>query len=114
MHPSPKSPIILPDRSATTMTRLFLFLALLLGGGLQARAAENRKPNSLIVLCDDLGYGDLACYGNAIIRTPHLDRFAKEGLRLTDCYPAKHTPIRWERVPKGWVGDFGRILAGES
>jgi arylsulfatase A len=50
-----------------------------------ARAAAER-PNILIVLADDLGYGDLACYGHPVIRTPHLDRFAEEGLRFTDCY----------------------------
>ncbi|MDA0832920.1 MAG: sulfatase-like hydrolase/transferase [Planctomycetota bacterium] len=44
------------------------------------------RPNVLIVLCDDLGYGDLACYGHPEIKTPNLDRFAKEGLRLTSCY----------------------------
>ena len=46
------------------------------------------KLNFLIVLCDDLGYGDLACYGHPHIKTPNLDRFAKEGLKLTDCYAA--------------------------
>ncbi len=49
-------------------------------------AAE--RPNVLVVLCDDLGYGDLGCYGHPHIRTPHLDQLAKEGLRLTDCYAA--------------------------
>ncbi len=47
-----------------------------------ARADE--RPNFVIILADDLGYGDLACYGNAINRTPHLDRMAAEGLRFTD------------------------------
>ncbi len=53
---------------------------------LAVRAEE--RPNFLLVLCDDLGYGDLGCYGHPEIRTPNLDRFAKEGLRLTDCYSA--------------------------
>jgi arylsulfatase A len=44
------------------------------------------KPNIVLVLADDLGYGDLACYGAKDVRTPNLDRFAKEGLRLTACY----------------------------
>ena len=42
--------------------------------------------NFIIVLCDDLGYGDLRCYGNDELHTPNLDRFAAEGLRLTSCY----------------------------
>ncbi len=47
-------------------------------------AAE--RPNFLVILCDDLGYGDVGCFGSATIRTPHLDRLAAEGMRLTDCY----------------------------
>ena len=37
------------------------------------------KPNFLIVLCDDLGYGDLACYGHPVIKSPNIDKLAKEG-----------------------------------
>lgn len=53
-----------------------------------ARAGEPaaNKTNFLVILCDDLGYGDLACYGHPTIRTPNLDRLAGEGLRLTDYY----------------------------
>ncbi len=50
--------------------------------------AKPSQPNILIVLSDDLGYGDLACYGNKVVESPYLDRFAKEGLRLTSCYAA--------------------------
>ena len=50
--------------------------------------AENVAPNILIVLADDLGYGDLGCYGNKIVKTPNLDRFARQGMRFTDCYAA--------------------------
>ena len=46
------------------------------------------KPNIVIALCDDLGYGDLGCYGHPHIKTPNLDRFATEGMKLTDCYAA--------------------------
>ncbi|QDV53768.1 sulfatase-like hydrolase/transferase [Gimesia fumaroli] len=46
------------------------------------------RPNILVVLCDDLGYGDLACYGHPIIKSPQIDRFAQEGLKLTSCYAA--------------------------
>ena len=53
-----------------------------------AAVAENRLPNIIIVLTDDLGYGDIGCYGNKIVKTPHLDRFAREGMRFTDCYAA--------------------------
>ena len=46
------------------------------------------KPNIVVVLCDDLGYGDLACYGHPHIKTPHLDQLAKDGIRFTDFYSA--------------------------
>jgi len=43
-------------------------------------------PNIVIFLADDLGYGDIGCYGHPIIKTPHIDALAKEGVRLTDCH----------------------------
>jgi len=46
------------------------------------------KPNFIYILCDDLGYGDLASYGHPIIKTPCLDKLASEGMKLTDCYAA--------------------------
>ena len=49
---------------------------------------EPKLPNYVIFLADDLGYGDLACYGNPVIPTPNLDRFASQGVRLTDCHSA--------------------------
>jgi arylsulfatase A len=59
-----------------------------------AFAAE--RPNVVIIFADDLGYGDLGCYGSPTIRTPHLDRMAAEGLRFTDFYSAAEvcTPSR--------------------
>jgi arylsulfatase A len=49
---------------------------------------RGRRPNILVILCDDLGYGDLGCFGHPTIRTPHLDRLAAQGMRLTSCYAA--------------------------
>ncbi len=46
------------------------------------------KPNIVVILCDDFGYGDLACYGHPHINTPHLDQMAREGIRFTDFYSA--------------------------
>lgn len=45
-------------------------------------------PNIILINCDDMGYGDLSCYGSKVNRTPNLDRMADEGLRLTDFYMA--------------------------
>jgi arylsulfatase A len=53
-----------------------------------AQAEVRSRPNFLIILADDLGYGDLGCYGNKTIKTPHLDKLAQQGMRLTDCYAA--------------------------
>lgn len=52
---------------------------------LEALACESR-PNILLILADDLGYGHLGCYGQAQIRTPHLDQLAAEGIRFTQAY----------------------------
>jgi uncharacterized sulfatase len=51
-----------------------------------AYAAQGRKPNFVIIFADDLGYGDLACYGSKTNQTPNLDRMAAEGVRFTDFY----------------------------
>lgn len=51
-------------------------------------AAPAGRPNILFILCDDLGYGDLASFGSPVIKTPHLDRLGREGMRLTSCYSA--------------------------
>ncbi|MCR5881107.1 sulfatase [Phenylobacterium sp. J367] len=59
-------------------------------------AAPRRKPNIVVILCDDLGYGDLGVFGSRLIRTPNIDRLAREGARLTDFYAAANvcTPSR--------------------
>ena len=46
------------------------------------------SPNILFVMADDLGWMDLACQGNKLVETPHLDRFAKQGMRFTSAYAA--------------------------
>ena len=63
----------------------FLLIAIVWPGFLDAR---DGRPNFVVILCDDLGYGDLACYGHPHIKTPHLDQLAKQGMRLTSCYAA--------------------------
>jgi arylsulfatase A len=67
------------------MRPILVLLALVLSPAL-GFAAE--RPNFVVILCDDLGYGDLGCYGHPKIETPHLDQLAAEGVRLTDCYAA--------------------------
>ncbi|MBM3786891.1 MAG: sulfatase [Acidobacteria bacterium] len=59
----------------------------LLSTSLAAQRTQ-RRPNLVLIFADDLGYGDLACYGHPTIRTPHLDRMAAEGMRFTQYYSA--------------------------
>lgn len=66
--------------------RIAPLLLLAACAGAAGSGPAERPPNFLIILCDDLGYGDLACTGNKTIRTPNLDRLASQGIRLTDCY----------------------------
>lgn len=47
---------------------------------------KNTQPNILFIFCDDMGYGDLGCYGQPFIRTPHIDTMANEGMRFTQAY----------------------------
>ena len=63
---------------------LLAVLSLSLGS---VEAAETR-PNVVVILCDDLGFGDLHCYGHPHIQTPNLDRLAAEGIRFTSFYSA--------------------------
>jgi len=56
------------------------------GWAMASNADKAAKPNVVFILCDDLGYGDLSCYGHPIIQTPCLDALAQEGVQLTDCY----------------------------
>ena len=58
------------------------------GWGAPKLDAADAPTNFVIILADDLGYGDLACYGHPAIKTPNLDRFANDGMRLTSCYAA--------------------------
>jgi arylsulfatase A-like enzyme len=96
---------------------LFHFLFLL---ALHVQAAE--RPNVVVILADDLGYGDLGCYGHPTIRTPNLDRMAAEGMRFTDFYVAAEvcTPSRagllTGRYPvrSGMCNNQFRVLRRES
>ncbi len=75
--------------------RLAWALAVLAAAPVVAFGAETR-PNFIVIYADDLGYGDLGCYGHPMIRTPHLDRMAAEGMRFTQFYSAAEvcTPSR--------------------
>jgi arylsulfatase A len=65
-------------------TILSLFVVLLFASIVEAQPA--RKPNVIFILVDDMGYADLSSFGSKDIRTPHIDRLAKEGVKLTQAY----------------------------
>lgn len=61
-------------------------LAALAAPHAQAASPASEKPNIIFILCDDMGYGDLGCYGQPFIQTPCLDQMAREGMRFTQAY----------------------------
>lgn len=83
----------------TALPALLALLALLAAWITLALAlpAAAEKPNLIYILTDDLGYGDLGCYGQKQVQTPRIDQMAKEGLRFTDHY-AGHTVCRPSRL----------------
>lgn len=91
-----------------SLVSLFTFLQ---PGKTVARQTNTARPNIIFILADDLGYGDLGCYGQQLIKTPNLDAMARQGLRFTQfyagtsvCAPSRsslltgqhtgHTPVR--------------------
>ncbi len=63
-----------------------VFFLAVCGFFLTAASGAEQRPNLIFVLADDLGYGDLGCYGQKVTHTPRLDRMAAEGMRFTDFY----------------------------
>ena len=92
--------------------KCIIFATLLLSLLAGLAAAENSKPNILVILADDLGYGDVHCYNDkSKLATPNLDRLAHEGMRFTDahspatvCTPSRYSLMTGQmafRVPNG-------------
>ncbi|MFI3285865.1 MAG: sulfatase-like hydrolase/transferase [Rikenellaceae bacterium] len=65
-------------------TKTLLSLSAAIAAGVLTMHAEESKPNILLLLADDMGYGELGCYGGEVISTPNLDRLAAEGVRFSD------------------------------
>lgn len=81
----------------------FIFLSCSAALGLSANAQNStEKPNILFILCDDMGYGDLGCYGQQLIATPHLDQMAAEGMRFTQAYSG--SPVSAPSRATFWTG----------
>jgi hypothetical protein len=94
-----------------------------------ALSADNRSvPNIVLILADDLGYGDLGCYGQTKIRTPNVDRLAAEGMRFTAMYAGcnvcapsrcvlmsgRHPGHAYIRNNRGGVGQDGKRTEGQE
>jgi arylsulfatase A len=73
-----------------------LLVAALTAVALPVLGQTSPRPNIVLILADDLGYGSLGCYGNAEVKTPNIDRLAAGGMRFTDFHSngAMCTPTR--------------------
>ena len=78
----------------------FLFFLIGIFGCSTHKQAENRQPNVVIIYIDDLGYGDVSCYGATEINTPNVDKLAENGLMFTNghCSSATCTPSRYSML----------------
>ena len=91
----------------------FILVAAVLGGVVCSHGAA---PNVILILVDDLGYGDLGCYGSEKNDTPHIDRLAAGGLRFTDYYSASPvcTPSRAALLTGCYPGRVGFDAFGKN
>lgn len=104
------------------LSRILVALLVVSGLANHLLAAKADSPNIVVIFCDDLGYGDLGCFGHPTIKTPNLDRMAAEGVRLTQFYSASPvcTPSRAAlmtgRLPirSGMCSDKRRVLFPNS
>lgn len=107
---------------ASIRPRWFCLLFTLLAWLTAHLQGHSAAPNIVIILADDLGYGDLGCYGSPNIRTPNLDRMAREGMRFTDFYSGAEvcTPSRTAlltgryAVRSGMANDQHRVIRNIS
>ncbi len=92
--------------------------ACLLSGCAGFQRLESRLPNIVIIYADDLGYGDVSCYGATRVQTPNIDRLAREGLRFTDahttsstCTPSRYSMLTGEYA---WRRRGTGVLPGDA
>ena len=104
--------------------RSFIKLAALTTAGLsgctqiQTGQTGNRTPNILLIYADDIGFGDLGCYGATSVKTPNIDRLAKEGIKFNNAYAssATCTPSRYSMFTGqyAWRKSGTGILSGDA
>src|SRR5262245_13034784 len=111
-------------KSQFMMRKSIVYLLLICGAATfaaphsQRAVAQAGRPNIIFILADDLGYGDTSCYGSTSLRTPNIDRLAKEGLRFTDGHSAAATctPSRYALMTGkyAWRKKGEGVVAGEA
>ena len=80
------------DGTLQGMNKFLGVIAMFLASVISLHAAGTpAKPNIIVILADDIGYGDLSCYGAKLVKTPVLDRLAREGRRFTDAHSPAST-----------------------
>ena len=99
-------------------SRSVLAALLLLFAAAPAWAASSKPPNVVLIYADDLGYGDVGCYGATEVKTPNIDRLAREGLQFTDAHSAAATctPSRYAMLTGqyAWRKKGTGILPGDA
>ena len=106
--------------ASVLFSRIAMALAVLMAVAVLAIAPSLHAatPNVVLIYVDDLGYGDVGCYGATAVKTPHIDRLAKEGLRFTDghCGSATCTPSRYSLLTGeyAWRKPGTGILPGNA
>ncbi len=91
----------------------FLFISCFLS----AQKTSSSKPNIVIIYLDDLGYGDVGCYGAKGVKTPNVDKLAKNGIKFTDahCSAATCTPSRFSLLTGSYAfRNKAAILPGDA
>ena len=89
---------MMQSKRAITANLLLLFFPCVFGVPAAAEeTATSARPNIIFIMADDLGYGDLSCYGATKLQTPNVDILAKEGIRFTDAHSPDSvcTPTRY-------------------
>lgn len=98
--------------------RRFALAILLYGSLVYSSAVAAERPNIVLIYADDLGYGDVGCYGATEVNTPNIDRLAREGLRFTDAHSAAATctPSRYAMLTGeyAWRKKGTGILPGDA
>ena len=96
-------------RIARLLLGSVLIVAASPSGQVQAQAGNAQRPNVVLIITDDVGYGDLGSYGAPDVKTPHIDGLARDGVRLTDFYAngATCTPTRTGLISGRYQQRFG-------